>query len=59
MNVTFTDGAGTINTRSRGADYGTENNLIIDGQFGANGVIYGSVTFADVTVLILFMAPLR
>ena len=47
LNVAFTGGAGTIKTRLGGADYGTENNLIIDGQFGANGVIYGSVTFAD------------
>ncbi len=49
LDVVFAGGAGTIKTQTGGFDYDTtggsvDPNIVIDGAFGTNGVIYGTTT---------------
>ncbi|MCA8835030.1 MAG: hypothetical protein K8953_08085, partial [Proteobacteria bacterium] len=49
LDIDFEGGTGTIKTKAGGFDYDTtggqeDPNIVINGKFGANGVIYGTTT---------------
>ncbi|MCA8835021.1 MAG: hypothetical protein K8953_08035, partial [Proteobacteria bacterium] len=50
LDVGFDGTAGTITTRSGGVNLAVDEDLVIDGKLGANGVICGTATFSYVTV---------